>query len=115
MPSKQSELPRLEPCTSVAGMELWSQCYERWLLPLDAPHAGPIQRLNEKLSSLSILSNRQSNGDLDAETARPAAVSRFFPFSVSRGEPRSTLDSMQVSLIDASLLLDSQSLLNAPD
>lgn len=74
-----------------------------------------IQRLNEKLSSLSILSNRQSNGDLDAETARPAAVSRFFPFSVSRGEPRSTLDSMQVSLIDASLLLDSQSLLNAPD
>ncbi|XP_063627286.1 myotubularin-related protein 10-B [Cydia splendana] len=127
MPGKPSELQRLEPCTSVAGMELWSQCYERWLLPLDAPYAGPvqyhifnysvlgeIQRLNEKLSSLSIMSNRQSNGDWD-EPTRPAAVSRFFPFSVARGNSRSTLDCMQVSLIDASQLLDSQSLLNAPD
>lgn len=61
MPSKQSELPRLEPCTSIAGMELWSQCYERWLLPLDAPHAGPVQyhvfnyAVLQEVSSLAVM------------------------------------------------------------
>ncbi|XP_072938354.1 myotubularin-related protein 10-B [Epargyreus clarus] len=113
----------------VSRVELWAQCYERWLPPLDAPHAGraqlllaycslrtQIQKLNEKISSLSILSNRQSNGDADAEAPRAPAVSRFFPFSVQRAHTLARdLDSMQLSLIDASLLLDSQSLLNAPD
>ncbi|XP_026741450.1 myotubularin-related protein 10-B [Trichoplusia ni] len=117
---------RLQPCRVVAGVELWAQCYERWLPPLDAPAAGPVQyqlhnyharaqihQLNEKLSSLSILSSRQSNGSGPAP--RVWAVPRFFPFSVSRAEAAPDLDAMQVSLIDASQLLDSQSLLNAPD
>ncbi|XP_046966425.1 myotubularin-related protein 10-B isoform X1 [Vanessa cardui] len=124
---------RLQPCASVGGVELWSQCYERWLPPLDAPRAGhvqfvlqhaalraQIQKLNEKLSSLSILS-RHSNGSeateaADAPPTPPPTVTRFFPFSL-RGtyEVSRNLDSMHVSLIDASQLLDSQSLLNAPD
>ncbi|XP_049871615.1 myotubularin-related protein 10-B [Pectinophora gossypiella] len=121
------ELPRLEPCTSIAAMELWSQCYERWLLPLDGPQSGAvqyhvfnyavlrdIQRLNEKLSALSIMNNRHSNGDLGTEPPRPI-VSRFHPFSLSRSNEVRNLDAMQVSIIDASQLLDSQSLLNAPD
>ncbi|KAG6457656.1 myotubularin-related protein 10-B isoform X2 [Manduca sexta] len=123
------EAARLRPCASVAGVELWAQCYERWLLPLDAPHAGhvqyhvrhyallhEIQQLNEKISSLSIMSNRQSNGEPEVESRQPTVVSRFHPFSLNRGDVvTGSLDAMQVSLIDASLLLDSQSLLNAPD
>lgn len=35
-------LRRLQPCTSVAAMELWSQCYERWLTPLDVPRSGHV-------------------------------------------------------------------------
>ncbi|XP_060804648.1 myotubularin-related protein 10-A isoform X1 [Amyelois transitella] len=125
---KTPELSRLEPCTSIAGMELWSQCYERWLLPLDAMHSGviqyhihnyavlkEIQQLNEKLSQLSIMANRQSNGTETSDSNR-TVVSRFYPFSAGRRDALTgTLDSMQVSLIDASQLLDSQSLLNAPD
>ncbi|XP_062530597.1 myotubularin-related protein 10-A isoform X3 [Bombyx mori] len=132
-PNKQAvELPRLEPCTSVAGTELWSQCYERWLLPLDVPHAGDvqyhvfhyavlkeIQQLNEKLNSLSIFSNRQSLGGSSASGAEGpgdrTAVSRFYPFSRSRGPAAPALDAMQLSAIDAASLLDSLSLLNAPD
>ncbi|KAI5643871.1 myotubularin-like phosphatase domain-containing protein [Phthorimaea operculella] len=126
-PSTITEFSRLEPCTSIAAMELWSQCYERWLLPLDGPQSGAvqyhvfnyavlkdIQRLNEKLSSLSIVSNRHSNGDEISEAPRPI-VSRFHPFSLSRTDEVRNLDAMQVSIIDASQLLDSQSLLNAPD
>ncbi|KAJ0174964.1 hypothetical protein K1T71_009105 [Dendrolimus kikuchii] len=128
LPSKAAPtLARLEPCASVAGVELWSQCYERWLLPLDAPHAGQvqyhvhnytvlreIQRLNDQLSSLSILSNRHSNGE-SQESRRPL-VTRFYPFSASEGEVLTgNLDAMQLSLIDASQLIESQSLLNAPD
>ncbi|XP_053611409.1 myotubularin-related protein 10-A isoform X2 [Plodia interpunctella] len=125
---KAPELARLEPCTSIAGTELWSQCYERWLLPLDAMHSGvvqyhvhnyavlkEIQQLNEKLSQLSILSNRQSNCSETSESNR-AVVSRFYPFSAGKRDALTgALDSKQASLIDASQLLDSQSLLNAPD
>ncbi|XP_047028865.1 myotubularin-related protein 10-B [Helicoverpa zea] len=129
LPNKSAtELNRLEPCTSVAGMELWSQCYERWLAPLDSPQSGTIQyhvhnytalkqihQLNEKLTSLSILSSRHSNGEESSESQRKP-VSRFYPFSVNRSDiVTGNLDAMQVSLIDASQLLDSQSLLNAPD
>ncbi|KAJ2949405.1 hypothetical protein O0L34_g15319 [Tuta absoluta] len=126
-PSTLADCSRLEPCTSIAAMELWSQCYERWLLPLDGPQSGAvqyhvfnyavlkdIQRLNERLSSLSIVSNRQSNGDEVSEAPRPV-VSRFHPFSLGRADEVRNLDAMQVSIIDASQLLDSQSLLNAPD
>lgn len=127
-------LSRLEPTTSVAGMELWSQCYERWLMPLDAPHAGhvqyhvynyallrDIQRLNERLTSLSIMSNRHSNGERDAQESSRSTVTRFHPFShlasgASAGELLAgDLDAMHLSLIDASQLIESQSLLNAPD
>ncbi|CAG4955668.1 unnamed protein product [Parnassius apollo] len=129
--SKQADdTERLRPCCSVAGVELWALCYERWLPPLDTPHAGrvhfhlhhcrlraQIQQLTEKLSSLSIMNNRHSNGDEDAtESFRVPVVSRFYPFSLNRYDNATrNLDSMQVSLIDASQLLDSQSLLNAPD
>ncbi|CAH0718119.1 unnamed protein product, partial [Brenthis ino] len=119
---------RLSPCTSVAGAEVWAQCYERWLAPLDAPRAGhvqhyvfhcavraQIQKLNNKLTSLSIM-NRHSNGDTEVDVAATPVVTRFYPFSLkSNDEVGRNLDAMQVSLIDASQLLDSQSLLNAPD
>ncbi|KAG7300491.1 hypothetical protein JYU34_016123 [Plutella xylostella] len=129
-PPDTKTFQRLQPCTSVAAMELWSQCYERWLTPLDAPAVGIVQyhvfnyavrkeirRLEEKLKSFSIMSNRHSNGDTDPTEANPpSVVSRFYPFSHDHSNLNSrALDSMQVSLIDASQLLDSQSLLNAPD
>ncbi|CAB3244929.1 unnamed protein product [Arctia plantaginis] len=123
-----AEPARLRPASSVAALELWAQCYERWLLPLDARGAGhvqlhvhnysvraEIQQLNEKLTSLSILSRRQSNSD-ESAAPRRRNVSRFFPFSLNRSDViAANLDSMQVSLIDASQLVESQSLLNAPD
>ncbi|XP_045501274.1 myotubularin-related protein 10-B isoform X1 [Colias croceus] len=122
------EVARLEPCTSVAGAELWAQCYERWLAPLDAPAAGrvqyywhncrvraQIQKLNAKLTSLSILNDR-TNGGEDPPPSPPPTLTRFYPFSLKPSDNVSTsLDAMQVSLIDATQLLDSQSLLNAPD
>ncbi|XP_075979433.1 myotubularin-related protein 10-B [Anticarsia gemmatalis] len=124
------ELSRLEACSNVAAMELWSQCYERWLLPLDASGAGAvqyhvhnyalrneIQQINEKLTSLSILSRRHSH-DSDPAVSR-RSVPRFFPFSAGRAGPGgaalAALGDMQLSIIDASQLLESQSLLNAPD
>ncbi|CAK1542012.1 unnamed protein product [Leptosia nina] len=125
-----NESGRLEPCTNIAAIELWSQCYERWLPPLDAPGAGKvqyylyncalrtqIQKLNARLSSLSIMNDR--NGD-DCESAPAAtntpALTRFYPFSLKTADNVTrNLDAMQVSLIDATELLDSQSLLNAPD
>ncbi|CAH4021031.1 myotubularin-related protein 10-B [Pieris brassicae] len=118
---------RLEPCTNIAAIEVWSQCYERWLPPLDAPSAGrvqyylyncsvkaQIQKLNSHLSSLSIMNDR--NGRDYEPPPSPPAVTRFYPFSLKTGDNVArSLDAMQVSLIDATQLLDSQSLLNAPD
>lgn len=126
--SGAAQLSRLQACTNVAGMELWSQCYERWLVPLDACGAGSvhyhmhnyalrtqIQQLNEKLTSLSILSRRHSNSEEPAEP-RHHKVSRFYPFSMNRSDVvTANLDSMQATLIDASQLVESLSLLNAPD
>lgn len=52
--------------------------------------------------------------EVEVPEAEVEVGSRFFPFSLGRHEARN-VHSMQVSLIDASELLDSQSLLNAPD
>ncbi|GBP58136.1 Myotubularin-related protein 10-A [Eumeta japonica] len=126
--SMESRLERLRPCAAPPAVELWSQCYERWLLPLDAAGAGRVQyhiynvavldqihRLKEKMVSLSIMS-RHSTGEAEAGALKRHLVPRFYPFSCSRAQDApTTLDAMQVSLIDASQLLDSQSLLNAPD
>lgn len=73
-----------------------------------------IKQLNEKLNSLSILSNRQSNGEDSSEPPAAPVVSRFFPFSAGHGAPAAP-DAMQLGHIDPMQLLDSQSLLNAPD
>ncbi|KOB78688.1 putative myotubularin [Operophtera brumata] len=157
--------PCLQPAAQGGGehryttliSELWAQCYERWLLPLDAPHAGyaqhhvfnlqlreaihytdsravgavlralaaaarraprGIQRCQEKLASLSILGRHaHANGGDPPEATEPprAAVARFHPFSLQRGDVTPHLDTMHVSLVDATQLLDSQSLLNAAD
>ncbi|XP_041980378.1 myotubularin-related protein 10-B [Aricia agestis] len=97
---------------ALASVEVWSQRYERWLPPLDAPHhplhclyrahAQQTQRLSSRLSTISISSTR---------SVVPWPVSRFYPFG--RGAGAAPLDVRDP--VDADDLLDSQSLLNAPD
>lgn len=125
--SSRETCERLEPCTSIAGIELWTQNYERWLPQLDGLGMGAAQyfvfnvevikqihRLKEKHLSLSILSHK--NDSEHSEPVRRQSVPRFYPFSsIQTNRTQNSLDVMQTSLIDASQLLDSQSLLNAPD
>lgn len=74
-----------------------------------------IQKLNSRLSCLSILNDRNGSEYEPPSTPGPT-LTRFYPFSLKGSDDVArSLDSMQVSLIDATELLDSQSLLNAPD
>ncbi|VVC92046.1 unnamed protein product [Leptidea sinapis] len=58
--------------------------------------------------------SRQNGAETESDP-RPV-VSRFYPFSSKTNDSvKPGLNAMQVSLIDATQLLDSQSLLNAPD
>ncbi|CAH0399351.1 unnamed protein product [Chilo suppressalis] len=126
-PPPAPRMDLLESQWSVGAVEVWSACYERWLAPLDVGHAGRVQyhvhnvythrdikRLNEKLNSLSILSSPRSNGEEATERARPPVVSRFFPFGTG-GVMSSALQAPNLQPLDPEQLLDSQSLLNAPD
>ncbi|KAL4717182.1 hypothetical protein ACJJTC_017069 [Scirpophaga incertulas] len=126
-PTSASPLGRLEPLEgpwTVAHVEVWSQCYERWLSPLDVGHAGPaqghvlhacvlaqIKRLSERVNSLSIMNDSRPKEDDSNHWLTLRGVSRFYPFGVGRAPPLPP----QELTINPELLLDSQSLLNAPD
>ncbi|PSN49432.1 Myotubularin-related protein 10-B [Blattella germanica] len=100
----------------LSSLDIWRQCYFRWLPLLEIPGGGKAQ-LDLQL--------RQLNSDVAAlkrgETAPEQTVSRigsFFPFSHGVTKPGALLASsltLNTSFLPGEALLDSQSLLNAPD
>lgn len=121
---------RLEPQYKIAFLELWSQCYFRWIPLLEIPGGGKpqiylhnrlvkseIQQLRECLTKGEYNGDASMNGQRDDQFELRMKVNSFFPFSnnssqISALQGVLTLNS---TLLSGDGMLDSQSIINAPD
>ncbi|XP_049790942.1 myotubularin-related protein 10-B [Schistocerca nitens] len=120
--SKSSVSP-LSPRCGVSSLQLWAQCYYRWLPPLEIKRGGRVQVeiITRALAAQIQALNQGSEPVLCCP--QPGVVGSFFPFGqsgfgVNTGAAAVALLGSQLTL-NTSFLggdgLDSQSLLNAPD
>ena len=100
----------------VSSLDLWRQCYFRWLPLLEIPGGGPAQ-VDLQLRQLSSEVAAVKRGETVPEKTT-AKVGSFFPFSHGVARPAALLASsltLNTTFLPGEALLDSQSLLNAPD
>lgn len=111
-----SKSKQLVPQGGLSSLGIWRQCYFRWLPLLEIPGGGQAQ---------VDLQHRQLSAEVAAlQHGEPAPeqtvtqVGSFFPFGHGVTQPDVLLGSsltLNTSFMPAEALLDSQSLLNAPD
>jgi len=111
-----SKSKQLVPQGGLSSLGIWRQCYFRWLPLLEIPGGGQAQ---------VDLQHRQLSAEVAAlQRGEPAPentvtqVGSFFPFGHGLTRPDVLLGSsltLNTSFLPAEALLDSQSLLNAPD
>ncbi|XP_069689559.1 myotubularin-related protein 10-B isoform X2 [Periplaneta americana] len=115
-PCSQSNAKELAAQGGVSSLLLWKQCYFRWLPLLEIPGGGKTQvdlRIRQLTAEVAAL----QRGDSVPEQIL-TQVSSFFPFShgVTRsGTLLASSLALNTSFMPGEALLDSQSLLNAPD
>ncbi|XP_067005346.2 myotubularin-related protein 10-B [Anabrus simplex] len=115
----------LRPQCSISMLSLWSQCYHRWVPLLEIPGGGQPQidmYIRFLVAEIVALQSRLEGGDSSAgDKFLPKTdchVGSFFPFGYGGGQPAALLSSslaINSSFLAGDALLDSQSLLNAPD
>lgn len=113
---------RLKPNTSMAFLEIWNQCYARWLPDLEIRNGGKpqIDLCNRLITSeIHMLNQKLQSGDIngtfvhcrkDDNLQLLKKVNSFFPFSHNNGQIPGILSVN--SLLLSGDTLDTQSLLN---
>ncbi|KAJ8960603.1 hypothetical protein NQ318_013894 [Aromia moschata] len=108
----------LKPHAGLAGLEVWTQCYFRWLPDLEIRNGGrPQVDLYSRYLVSEILQRQQGAGELNGRLSRNKEeyvelirkVNGFFPFSHNAG--RVDTDPINNVLLTGDTL-DSQSILN---
>ncbi|XP_026462054.1 myotubularin-related protein 10-like [Ctenocephalides felis] len=113
---------RIRVSHTITNLEIWSQCYFRFMPILEIKSGGKVQidiqnrilvgNINEMYSTLATgESYKTENGH---KTTDYSTVNSFFPFSKSDDSRLSDLIALSTSLRE-DVMCDSQSLLNAPD
>jgi myotubularin-related protein 10/11/12 len=113
---RQSHPKELLPQGGLSSLRLWRQCYFRWLPLLEIPGGGQAQ-IDLQLRQLSAEVATLQRGESAPEQPL-SQVGSFFPFSHGITRPGVLLASsftLNTSFLPGEALLDSQSLLNAPD
>lgn len=111
----------LRPRTSVSHLEVWTQCYFRWLPDLEIRNGGKPQIYlcsSFIVSEILELSKRKESEDMNGESKMKKEeildllrkVNSFFPFSRSNGQVTGMLPINNILL--SGDLLDTQSILN---
>jgi len=100
----------------LSSLRVWRQCYFRWLPLLEIPGGGQAQ-VDLQHRQLSAEVAALQRGESAPENSL-TQVGSFFPFSHGVTRPAALLASsltLNASFLTGEALLDSQSLLNAPD
>lgn len=109
----------LQPHCGVSNLCLWSQCYFRWLPLLEIHGGGSVQTDIGSRFIMTQLQAHSSAASIQFPNGFTGGVGSFFPFSHGLNQPGASLLGSQLALnssfLPGEVLLDSQSLLNAPD
>lgn len=119
----------LEPLCSVCNLELWSQCYFRWIPLLEIPLGGKPQIHIQNLVTKTQVQNLErimASGDYSLiDSIREVRsfiderhkVNSFYPFSNSNNQMSALQGTLTLNsnLLRDDGMLDSQSIMNAPD
>lgn len=108
----------LKPCTGLSNLEIWTQCYFRWLPDLEIRNGGKPQiDIYCRLLVAEILDKQESDisGKLNLKQEYSDLMKNihsFFPFSHNSGIAPSDPDN---NLLLTGDMMDSQSILNFND
>lgn len=113
----------IKPCFSIMSLELWSQCYFRWIPTLEIRNGGRTHiELYARLLKNDVNHLRMSiNGSYGSPVAKstvysvPMNIDSFYPFSNKNSGNTISTPIMNTSILATESLLDAQSLITASD
>lgn len=111
-----------KPLYAVSSLELWTQCYFRWIPTLEIRNGGQrhvelyIRLLQNDVNQLGINENHVSSIDKVGICSFHTTIDSFYPFS-NNTTPGNTVSApiMNSSILLSESLLDAQSLITATD
>lgn len=111
----------IKPLYALASLELWTQCYFRWIPTLEIRNGGQrhielyIRLLQNDINQLEINENRVSPVDKIGICSLHTNIDSFYPFSNNRSGNTVSAPIMNSSILLSESLLDEQSLITATD
>lgn len=111
----------IKPLYAVSSLELWTQCYFRWIPTLEIRNGGQrhielyIRLLQNDVNQLGINENRVSSVDKVGICSLHTNIDSFYPFSNNRSGNNVSAPIMNSSILLSESLLDAQSLITATD
>ncbi|KAL6256583.1 hypothetical protein P5V15_012694 [Pogonomyrmex californicus] len=112
----------IKPLYTVSSLELWTQCYFRWIPTLEIRNGGQrhielyIRLLQNDINQLRINDNCVSPEDKVGIYSLQTNIDSFYPFSNNRtGDTTVSAPIMNNSILLTESLLDAQSLITAAD
>ncbi|XP_011312781.1 myotubularin-related protein 10-B [Fopius arisanus] len=121
--SKEPDKNPLKPQHSISCLELWSQCYFRWIPPLEIHNGGKnhvelfSRLLQNDINQLRVTTNDGCTSPVDKVTTYLVQmnIDSFYPFGNKKSGNTVSTPIMNSSAIMSESLMDAQSLLTAPD
>lgn len=113
----------IKPLYSISSLELWSQCYFRWIPPLEIHSGGRnhielyTRLVQNDVAQLKVNANGNCGSPVEKLTTYLVQmnIDSFYPFSNKRSGNIVSTPIMNSSMLMNESLLDAQSLLTAPD
>ncbi|XP_015112099.1 myotubularin-related protein 10-B [Diachasma alloeum] len=121
--SKEPEKTPLKPQYNISCLELWTQCYFRWIPPLEIHNGGKnhvelFSRLMQNdINQLRVNTSDGCTSPVDKVTTYLVQmnIDSFYPFGNKKSGNTVSTPIMNSSAIMSESLMDAQSLITAPD
>ena len=124
LPSTDCKLQYLKPQYQISSLDLWSQCYFRWIPHLVINNGGRSQvemharLLQNDLAQLQIDANDSINAspvDKLSTYLLQMNINSFYPFSNKKSGDTLSTPIINASFIMSDSMIDSQSIMTVPD
>lgn len=120
---ENDERSHIKPLFSISNLELWSQCYFRWIPPLEIHNGGKnhvelhARLVQNDIAQLKINANGNCESPVEKITSYIVHmnIDSFYPFSNRNSGNTVSTPIMNTSLLMNENLLDTQSLMTASD
>ncbi|XP_076181009.1 myotubularin-related protein 10-B isoform X2 [Ptiloglossa arizonensis] len=113
----------IKPLYNMASLELWTQCYFRWIPPLEIRNGGQnhielyARLLRNDVNQLKMCVNGNCGSPVDKSNSYSVQmnIDSFYPFSNKQSGNTVSTPIMNSSILATESLLDAQSLITASD